>query len=396
MKYSKTINPLILIIDAGTTNVKVFLIDKGLNILDKDTIRVKKKFPQKGWVEQDSEEIFKSVVNLLQKIIKKNKNQRKQIIGLGITNQRETTICWDKKTTKAIYPAIVWEDKRTLKLCTVLSKKVSAQKIKRKTGLNLTPYFSASKVNWIIENVPKVKTLIPKNRLAFGTVDSWIVFKLTGGKSHMTDYTNASRTLLFNIKTLRWDKELLSLFKIPQNILPEVKSSFSFFGHLDKNVIGLDIPILAIIGDQQASLYAAGTQLSTTKITYGTGAFILQNLGENFYLNKHLFTTLAVGIKNKPVYAFEGKVAECGDLITPALGNDKEMKKVTKKIALKVNELLHYFPRNYNKIVVDGGVSQAELLVAEQEKISQMKIQRQKYFEGTAIGTAKLIFDNLK
>lgn len=396
MRYSKTIDPLVLIIDAGTTNIKVFLVDEKLNILCKKVIRLKKDFPKKGWVEQDPEEIFKSAVSLLRKIIKKNKNQLKQIIGLGITNQRETTICWDKKTTKAIYPAIVWEDKRTLKLCTVLSKKVSAKKIKIKTGLNLTPYFSASKVNWILKNVPQAKALIPKNRLAFGTVDSWIVFKLTGGKSHITDYTNASRTLLFSIKTLEWDKELLSLFKIPQNILPEVKSSFSFFGRLDKNIIGLDIPILAIIGDQQASLYAAGTQLSTTKITYGTGAFILQNLGKKFYLDKYLFTTLSVGIKGMPVYALEGKVAECGDLMTPTLGNDKEMKKAVKKIAFKVNELLHYFPRNYDKIVVDGGVSQAELLITEQERISQIKIQRQKSFEGTAIGTAKLIFDNLK
>ncbi len=396
MRNPKTIGPLVLIIDAGTTNIKVFLIDEKLNILCKKAIKLKKKFPKKRWVEQNPEEIFKSVVNLLQKIIKKNKTQLEQIIGLGVTNQRETTICWDKKTTKVIYPAIVWEDKRTLKLCEVLSKKISAQKIKIKTGLNLTPYFSASKVSWIIENVPGAKALIAKNRLAFGTVDSWIVFKLTGGEGHMTDYTNASRTLLFNIKTLKWDKELLSLFKVPQNILPEVKNSFSFFGHLDKNIIGLNIPILAIIGDQQASLYAAGDQLGTTKITYGTGAFILQNLGKKFYLDNYLFTTLAVGNKSTPVYALEGKIAECGGLITPTLGNDKEIKKTIKKIAFKVNELLHHFPQNYDKIVVDGGVSQAEFLITEQERISQTKIQKQKSFEGTAIGTAKLIFDNLK
>lgn len=396
LSYSKTINPLVLIIDAGTTNIKVFLIDEGLNILDEKVIKLKKNILQKGCVEQNPEEIFELVVTLLREIIKKNKNRLKQIIGLGITNQRETTICWDKKTTRTIYPAIVWEDKRTLKLCSVLSKKISAQKIKVKTGLNLTPYFSASKINWILKNVPTAKPLILKNRLAFGTVDSWLVFKLTGGKKHLTDYTNASRTLLFNIKTLRWDKELLSLFKISQNILPEVKSSFSFFGRLDKNIIGLDIPILAIIGDQQAGLYAAGNQLGTTKITYGTGAFILQNLGKSFYLNEHLFTTLVVGIKNRPFYAFEGKVAECGDLITPSLGNDKEMRKAIKKIAFEVNKLLHYFPRKYDKIVIDGGVSQADFLIAEQERVSQIKIQRQKSFEGTAIGTAKLIFDNKK
>ncbi len=315
---------------------------------------------------------------------------------MGITNQRETAICWDRKTAKAIYPAIVWEDKRTSRLCTSLRKKVSVQKIKTKTGLCLSPYFSASKINWILQNNPKATIFISKNRLAFGTVDSWLVFKLTSGKNHSTDYTNASRTLLFNIKTLKWDEELLSLFKIPQNILPEVKGSFSFFGRIDKNIVGLDIPILAIMGDQQASLYAAGTHPGTTKITYGTGAFILQNLGKNFYFNDYLFTTLAVGNKSTPVYALEGKVAKCGDLITPAFGNDKEMKKAIKKIATEVNGLLHSFPRNYDKIIVDGGVSQADFLITEQERISKIKIQRQKSFEGTAMGTAKLIFDNLK
>ena len=286
---------------------------------------------------------------LKQFLIKGNKYQLKQIIGLGITNQRETTICWDKKTTKVLYPAIVWEDQRTLKLCANLSKKFSTKKIKTKTGLNFSPYFSASKANWILKNVSKTKILASKNLLAFGTLDSWLVFKLTGGKNHLTDFTNASRTLLFNIRTLRWDKELLSLFEIPQNILPEVKNSFSFFGCLDKNIIGLDVPIFAIIGDQQASLYAAGTQLGATKITYGTGAFILQNLGKNIYLDKYLFTTLAVGIKGAPVYALEGKVAECGDLITPTLGDDKKMKRAIKKITLNVNELLHHFPQNYDK-----------------------------------------------
>lgn len=388
------LKPSVLIIDAGTTNVKVFLVDRDLNILEKEIIRLKKIFPKTAWVEQDPEEIFKSVKILLRKLIKNSFD--KNIVGIGITNQRETTICWDKKTAKTVYPAIVWEDERTSKFCASLGKQISAKIIKEKTGLDFLPYFSASKINWILENVSKAKELLNKNRLLFGTVDSWLIFKLTGGKVHATDFTNASRTLLFNIKSLKWDKDLLALFKIPTVILPTVKNSFSDFGILDKKIFGIDLPILAVLGDQQSSLYYAGKKPGTTKITYGTGAFVLQNLGKKFILNKHIFTTLAVGMNSEPVYALEGKVAPCGQLVTQAWGNDKELKRVIKIIALKVSKLVSLFPKKYSKILVDGGVSQSDFLIAQQKKLSKIKIQRQKSFEGTALGTAKLIFDNLE
>lgn len=384
----------VLVIDAGTTNAKVFLIDKKLNIIDKSVIRLKKSFPKTGWVEQNPEEIFNAAVAQLQKIIKKHKS--KNIIGIGITNQRETTICWDKTTGKAVYPAIVWQDNRTLKLCSALENKISNKIIKNKTGLTFLPYFSASKLNWILENVPKAKKLAGQNNLAFGTVDSWLIFKLSGGKNHATDFTNASRTLLFNLQTLKWDRELLSLFKIPQTILPEVKNSFSIFGFLSKGVAGLRLPISAVMGDQQSSLYMAGKKFGTTKITYGTGAFILQNLGKKFISDKNLFTTLAVGVGGKPVYALEGKVSPCGDLVTPVLEDEKELKKVLTTIAVKVHKLLTRFPKNYDKIMVDGGVSRSDYLISKQEKLAGVKIERPKSFEGTALGTAKLIFDNLK
>lgn len=385
---------LVLVIDAGTTNAKVFLIDEKLNIIDKSIVRLKKSFPKTGWVEQNPEEIFNAIAAQLQKIIKKH--QGKNFVGVGITNQRETTVCWDNITGKAVYPAIVWQDSRTLKFCSDLKNKVSEKIIKEKTGLTFLPYFSASKLNWILENVPKAKKLAIQNNLAFGTVDSWLIFKLSGGKNHVTDFTNASRTLLFNLRSLKWDRELLSLFKIPQTVLPEVKNSSSVFGFLSKGIAGLRLPILAVIGDQQSSLYMAGSKFGTTKITYGTGAFILQNLGKKFISDKNLFTTLAVGLGGRPVYALEGKVSPCGDLVTPVLENEKELKKVLKTIAVKVHKLLTRFPKNYHKILADGGVSRSDYLISKQEKLAGVKIERPKSFEGTALGTAKLIFDNLK
>ncbi|MEK7087851.1 MAG: FGGY family carbohydrate kinase [Patescibacteria group bacterium] len=396
MKNLKTTGPLVLVIDAGTTNVKVFLINGELDIAYRKTVALGKWFPKRGWVEQNPEEIFGSVERLLREAIAENKAFLERIVGLGITNQRETTVCWDRGTGRPIYPAIVWEDERTLRQCAALSRRISNRKIRMKTGLTLAPYFSASKISWIIQNVPRAKTLISANRLAFGTVDSWLTFRLTGGKNHLTDFTNASRTLLFNIRSLRWDRELLALFEIPPAVLPEARPSFSFFGRLDEDIFGLGIPIMALAGDQQASLYAAGARPGVTKITYGTGAFILQNVGARFFSDNHLFTTVAAGTKRVPLYALEGKVAGCGSLVAPILGRDREMKRAIAKIALKVNRLLRHFPKGYDKIIVDGGISQANFMISEQGRVSKTPIQRQRHFEGTALGVAKLIIENMR
>lgn len=396
LRFSEINKPLVLVIDAGTTNLKVFLVDWELNVIDKAVAKLKKKFPQKNRVEQNPEEIFKVAVKLLKKIFEKNKNRASNILGLGITSQRETIVAWDKKTGKPVYPAIVWEDERTKEFLRSLKKKIPAAQIKSRTGLDLVPYFSASKMSWILENVPEAVPLLRKKRLAFGTIDSWLIFRLTGGKSHFTDYTNASRTLLFNIKTLRWDKKLLSLFNVAGSALPKVKKSFSFFGETDKDVLGQRLPILAVLGDQQASLYAAGSKNGTFKITYGTGAFILQNIGKRFQIRKELFTTLAAGSKNSVVYALEGKVSSCGARVAPVLRNARKKRKIISQIAKDVDKVFRLFPQKYTRIVIDGGVSRAPETAEEQSKISGVMVVRQKYFEGTALGVAKLIFDNLK
>lgn len=392
---SKINKSLVLVIDAGTTNLKIFLVDRELNVIDKAVFKIRKKILRKNQVEQNPEEIFKVAVKLLKKVFKKNKKWASNIIGLGITNQRETAVAWDRKTGKSIYPAIVWEDERTKEFLRSLKKKISAAEVKSRTGLDPTPYFSASKMSWILENVPKAASLLREKRLAFGTIDSWMIFKLTGGKNHFTDYTNASRTLLFNIKTLKWDGKLLSLFNIVKGALPKVKKSFSFFGEINKNILGRRLPILAVLGDQQASLYAAGSKNGTFKITYGTGAFVLQNIGKKFQIRKKLFTTLAAGLRNRVVYALEGKVSSCGARVAPVLRNARKKRKIISQIAKDVNKVLRLFPKKYNKIVIDGGVSQAREMAIEQSKTSKVKVVRQKCFEGTALGVAKLVFDNL-
>lgn len=395
LKSSKIDKPLILVIDAGTTNLKVFLVDWKLNIIDRVVSRLGKKFPKRNWVEQDPEKIFHVTVKLLRMILKRNKSRKASILGLGIANQRETIIAWDRKTGKPIYPAIVWEDKRTRKSIRVLRKRISAAQVKSRTGLDLIPYFSASKMEWILKNVPKAISLFRRKRLALGTIDSWLIFKLTGGKSYFTDYTNASRTLLFNIKTLQWDEKLLSLFGIAKDILPKVKKSFSFFGKTQKNILSRSLPILAILGDQQASLYAAGSESGTLKITYGTGIFILQNIGKKFYIRDGLFTTLASGPRNNVTYALEGKISSCGEKVTPVLHNARKKKMIISQIARDTDKVLRLFSKNYSCVVIDGGVSRAREIAQDQSKISKVKVVKQKHFEGTALGMAKLIFDNL-
>lgn len=393
LKYSNS--RLVLVIDAGTTNVKVFLFDETLAVIEKMTKKISKKFPAKGRVEQDPEEIFAIVCRLLKKIFRKHKEKADKILGVGITNQRETIVAWDKKTGRAIYPAIVWEDERGKDILAGIRKKISSLKMKSLTGLDIIPYFSASKIKWLLENVPRAGKLLQENRLACGTMDSWILFKLTGKTSYFTDYTNASRTMLFNIKTLKWDQELLNIFGVSAGILPDAKPSFFPFGKISKNILGKELPILAAIGDQQASLYAAGSSPGTTKITYGTGAFILENIGKKFETKKNLFTTLAAGPGGRPAFALEGKVSPCGALVSPVLENNEKKKAAIKKITKQVDRLLKKFPKRCKKIIIDGGVSQADETLEEQAKISKVRLERQKNFEGTALGTAKLIFDSL-
>ncbi len=304
----------ILSIDQGTTSTRSILFDlkgKPFYISQKE---FKQYFPKDGWVEHNPEEIWKTTKIVLKNALLKIKKIKGEILTLGITNQRETTIIWDKQTGKSIYNAIVWQDRRTSDLCDSLKKKGLQKIIKSKTGLILDPYFSATKIKWILENVPKAKNLLKKNRLLFGTVDTYLLWKLTGGKVHATDSTNASRTMIFNIKKNCWDKKLLKLLKIPNIILPDIKNSADDFGSTNKSITYKSYPISGVIGDQQAaaigqSCYTRGS----TKITYGTGAFVIMNTGDKIIKSKNkLLSTVCYRIDNKTTYALEGSIFVAG------------------------------------------------------------------------------------
>lgn len=387
---------LALIIDAGTTNIKVSLVNRDLNIIANESAGIQKRSPKKHWVEQNPLEMFAITRRLLKKTIQKRKSLTRRIRAIGITNQRETTVVWDRKTGKPLHSAIVWLDERTRQMCTALKKQVNEKEIRERTGLVIDPYFSAPKLRWLLQNSPAIKKAQRANRLAFGTVDSWLVFCLTGGRVHATDFTNASRTLLFHIQDRVWDQWLLQFFGVPPEVLPKVQNSFSNFGTLDKKILGLELPLQAVMGDQQAALYAVGDGAGATKITYGTGAFILQNIGRWLATDPQLFTTLAVGAGNKPVYAVEGKVSPCGDLVKAVLGNEEKMRAAMRSIAQRVDMLLQRLPHRFASIVIDGGVTRDGIMADEQARASGVTIVQQPHYEVTTIGTAKLLFDNWK
>jgi glycerol kinase len=309
------------------------------------------------------------------------------ILGMAITNQRESVVAWDKKTSWPFYPAILWKDTRTQEYCVHFSD-ADQKMVKEKTGLPIESYFSASKINWLLNNVPEVKMAAEKECLACGTIDSWLIWNLSEKKDFVTDWTNASRTLLFNIKDKKWDEELLNLFGIPGEIMPKVEKSKGDFGILDSKVLGRAIPIRAVCGDQQSSLYAAGTKTGTTKITYGTGVFIMQVLGKDFSLVEDFFTTLAADGS----YALEAKVDHGGKEVESMLGDDKKLHAFLKNVAVEVDRYIKKIPIKPEKITIDGGVMRDGIVGSYQEEISGIKIDEQIVFDGTALGSAKLFF----
>lgn len=295
----------ILGIDEGTTNIRSVLYDVNKKkIVDTEGKRFKQYYPHSGWVEQDATEIFKKTLSTARDIIARNDIKHEELLGIGITNQRETVIAWDRETGEPVYKAIVWQCRRTTSMIESLPEKTK-KLIKEKTGLIPNPYFSASKMKWILENVKGTKSLARSGKLCFGTIDSYITYKLTG--NHYTDTTNASRTMLMNIHTLQWDDELLKIFNIPKNSLPEIKACDSNFGEAKRL---LNTPIRGIIGDQMSSLFGQGaTNYGGTKLTFGTGGFLLTNIGENSSKNlPHLLTTVANTIGSKTCYAIEGSM----------------------------------------------------------------------------------------
>lgn len=304
----------IMALDLGTTSCRCIIFDKNGRICSAAQKEFTQYFPQPGWVEHDAEEIWATQTGLMYEAMSKIDITINEIAGIGITNQRETTVLWDKETGRPVHKAIVWQCRRTAGYCDELKKLGMAEFFRTKTGLVLDAYFSATKLRWLLDNVIGARERAEKGELLFGTVDSWIIWKLTGGKVHVTDYSNASRTMLFNIHTLKWDEEILRVLKIPQQILPEVKPSSHVYGYTDSKLFGREVPIAGAGGDQQCALFGQTCfERGEVKNTYGTGGFMLMNTGTS-PVNSHngLVTTIAWGVDDKVEYALEGSIFVAG------------------------------------------------------------------------------------
>ncbi|WP_010532142.1 glycerol kinase GlpK [Lentibacillus jeotgali] len=308
----------ILSLDQGTTSSRAILFNHDGEIVETAQQEFEQFFQHPGWVEHDANEIWTSVLACISEVLRKSDVDPSQIAGIGITNQRETTVVWDKKTGKPIYKAIVWQSRQTDGICKDLNEKGYEDVIREKTGLLIDAYFSGTKVKWILDNVEGAREKADNDELLFGTMDTWIVYKLSGGKAHITDYSNASRTLMFNIYDLQWDDELLDILGVPKNMLPEVKESSEIYANtVDYHFFGHEVPIAGIAGDQQAALFGqACFEKGMAKNTYGTGNFMLMNTGEEGVKSDHgLLTTLAWGINGKVEYALEGSIFVSGSAI---------------------------------------------------------------------------------
>lgn len=308
----------VLAIDQGTTSSRAILFNKNGEPVAIEQQEFKQYFPHSGWVEHDANEIWASVLAVIVGVIEKAEISPREIAAIGITNQRETTVVWEKKTGKPIYRAIVWQSRQTASICDKLKEYGFEEIVKRKTGLLIDPYFSGTKVKWILDHVEGAREKAENGELLFGTIDTWIIWKLSGGEAHVTDYSNASRTLMYNIHTLEWDDELLKMLTVPKAMLPEVKSSSEIYAHtLDYHFFGERVPIAGIAGDQQAALFGqACFHPGMIKNTYGTGCFLLMNTGKTPVPSKHgLITTIAWGLDGKVEYALEGSVFVAGSAV---------------------------------------------------------------------------------
>ncbi|MDR0886315.1 MAG: glycerol kinase GlpK [Clostridiales Family XIII bacterium] len=307
----------IMALDQGTTSSRCIIFDKCRNIISKSQQEVTQIFPQPGWVEQNPLEILSSQLSVMIDATSRKGISLDEIAGIGITNQRETTILWDKHTGEPVYNAIVWQCRRTAELCDDLKSRGYADKIREKTGLVIDAYFSATKIAWILDNVAGARARAEAGDLLFGTVDTWLIWNLTKRRVHVTDYSNASRTMLFNIHDLKWDDELLGLLNIPKSLLPEVRQSSEIYGYTSTDLVAGKVPIAGIAGDQQAALFGQSCfEPGMVKNTYGTGCFILMNTGEQPVNSDYgLLTTIAWGINGKIHYALEGSVFVAGAAI---------------------------------------------------------------------------------
>jgi len=444
----------ILALDQGTTGSRAFLFDDKGEIAGNSYKEFKQYFPRPGWVEHDAEEIWQSCVDVIKGVLRKTKISPSKIIAIGITNQRETTVLWDRKTSKPVARAIVWQCRRTADICKSLVSQTAT--FRQKTGLVLDPYFSGTKIKWYLDNIKGLGKRVESGSICFGTIDSWLIWKLTNGKSHVTDMTNASRTLLFNIRRKKWDESLCAILGISSKILPKVQNSGSIFGHTvnggGQNTVPLPsgIPVAAVLGDQQAALYGQGCYApGTMKNTYGTGCFLVLNTGNKLILSKRgLLSTLASDDQGKPVYAMEGSIFIAGAVIqwlrdqlgiikkaseaeliikglkdsggvycVPAFTGlgapywDSEARGIisgltrgsnTKHIVRAALESIAYQTKDVldlmrkecnvrtNKMQVDGGACQNNFLMQFQADISGCNIIRPEVIESTAQGVAHL------
>ena len=437
----------ILALDEGTTSARSILFDRELNIVSMAQHEFPQIYPEPGWVEHDPMDIYANQYASMTECIAKSGVSPDEIAGVGITNQRETVVVWDKNTSKPVYNAIVWQCRRTADICE--SFEAHSEMIAQKTGLKLDAYFSATKIKWILDNVDGAREKAENGELLFGTVDTWLLWKLTGGAKHITDRTNASRTMLYNINDCEWDRELCELFGIPMSMLPEVKSSSEIYGEM--SLMGARVPICGIAGDQQAALFGQGClSAGDLKITYGTGCFLLTNTGEKPVLSRHgLVTTIAATAKDEPVqYALEGSVFVGGAVIqwlrdelrlikdsadseyfagkvydnggvyvvpafaglgaphwdmrargvitglTRGAGADHIIRAALESIAYQSDDVICAMKSDtggdINALKVDGGASANDLLLQFQADISNLDVIRPSQKEATAAGAAVL------
>ncbi|WML43518.1 glycerol kinase GlpK [Neobacillus sp. PS3-40] len=308
----------ILSLDQGTTSSRAILFNKGGEIVHVAQKEFTQHFPQPGWVEHNANEIWGSILSVIAGVLSESGIKPEQIAGIGITNQRETTVVWDKETGVPVYNAIVWQSRQTSEICDELKEKGLNDLFSEKTGLLIDAYFSGTKVKWILDNVEGAREKAEQGKLLFGTIDTWLIWKLSGGKAHVTDYSNASRTLMYNIHELKWDEELLDILGVPASMLPEVHPSSSIYAHtVDYHFFGKEVPIAGVAGDQQAALFGqACFGEGMAKNTYGTGCFMLMNTGEKAVRSEHgLLTTIAWGLNGKVEYALEGSIFVAGSAI---------------------------------------------------------------------------------
>ena len=439
----------IIALDQGTTSSRAIIYDKDAHPLFSKQREFTQFYPHPGWVEHDAEELYKSQLKVLESVIIESEIKKNEIAAIGITNQRETVVLWVKATGKPVYHAIVWQCRRTAKICEELTQKGYADVIKSKTGLLIDAYFSGTKIKWLLDNVPHARERAEKGELLAGTIDTWLIWKLSGGKCHVTDVTNASRTMLFNIYEKKWDDELLDLLKIPRCILPEVRDSSCVYCNTDSEVCGFSVPIASAVGDQQSALFGQGCfNKGDAKNTYGTGCFMLMNTGERPVVSKNLLTTIALGMNGKIQYALEGsvfiggavikwlrdevglissapeidKLAESvpdanGAYLVPAfvgfgtpywdmyargtlIGLTRGVKKahicraalegIAYEVCDVLNEMVTDSQTSINILNVDGGACVSDVMLQFQADILNTKVCRPKNVETTALGAAYL------